>query len=138
MTLDVSAITKCRECGSTAMTWNTSITIRSNVQQGRLNTSDVECLFFLGCDECSETLATINADKVAALMSNQIASSASVTPVETVKSVAEKRPMSKAEMEARISLLADEMDHNDEENQDMQKEIDGLYKKIDALPPDEK
>jgi hypothetical protein len=136
MILDASAITKCRECGSTAMTWNTSIVIRSDVQQGRLNTSNVECLFFLGCDECSETLATVSADKVAGLMNSEIASSASAAPVETVQATAAKRPMTKAEMQARISLLSDEMDHNEEENRDMQSEINGLYKKIDALPPD--
>jgi hypothetical protein len=35
--------------------------------------------------------------------------------------------MTKSEIEARISLLADEMDANDEENRWMQREIDGLY-----------
>jgi chaperonin cofactor prefoldin len=39
----------------------------------------------------------------------------------------------KEEMEARISLLSDEMDANDEENRAMQAEIDALYAKIDAL-----
>lgn len=68
MNIQASSITECKECGSTHLTWQTSITNRSNVQQGRLNTSDVECLFFLGCDECSETLQTISADKVANLM----------------------------------------------------------------------
>lgn len=68
MTFNATSITECKECGSTDLTWQTSIVNRSNVQQGRLNTSDVECLFFLGCDHCSETLATISADKVAGLM----------------------------------------------------------------------
>lgn len=62
------AITECKVCGSTDLTWQTSIVNRSNIQQGRLNTSDVECLFFLGCDHCSETLATVSADKVVSLM----------------------------------------------------------------------
>ena len=35
-------------------------------------------------------------------------------------------------MLARISLLSDEMDANDEENRAMQTEIDALYEKIDA------
>lgn len=60
------SITACKECGSKHMTWQTSILNRSNVQQGRLNTRDVECVFVLGCDECSETLATVSADKFAA------------------------------------------------------------------------
>ncbi|MHA6236858.1 hypothetical protein [Pseudomonas fluorescens group sp. PF-69] len=60
--------TTCRHCGSTALTWATSIVNRSDVQQGRLNTRDVECLFSLGCDTCSETLAMVSADRVADLV----------------------------------------------------------------------
>ena len=61
-------ITACRHCGSTALTWATSIVNRTDVQQGRLNTRDVECLFYLGCDTCSETLAMLSADRVADLV----------------------------------------------------------------------
>lgn len=68
MNTTASPLTECKECGSTHLTWQSSIVNRSSVQQGRLNTRDVECLFFLGCDDCSETLATISADKVAGLM----------------------------------------------------------------------
>lgn len=68
MTITASLIKECTECGSTNLTWQTSILNRSNVQQGRLNTSDVECVFFLGCDHCSETLAMVGADDVAGLM----------------------------------------------------------------------
>jgi len=68
MNITASPITECKECGSTHLTWQSSIVNRSSVQQGRLNTRDVEYLFFLGCDDCSETLATISADKVASLM----------------------------------------------------------------------
>ena len=68
MNITASTIKACKECGSTHLTWQSSIVNRSNVQQGRLNTGDVECQFFLGCDECSETLATISADNVAGLM----------------------------------------------------------------------
>ena len=59
---------KCKECGGSHLTWQTSIINRSDVHQGRLRSNDVECLFFLGCDECSETLMTVGADKVADLM----------------------------------------------------------------------
>lgn len=60
-----TAITDCRECGSTHLSWQISIVNRSDVQQGRLNTSDVECVFSLGCDECSETLAVVGAGQIA-------------------------------------------------------------------------
>eukprot|EP00659_Diplonema_papillatum_P003090 gene3090-4852_t len=71
MTIKASRITACKECRGTALTWQTSIINRSEVQQGRLNTRDVECVFFLGCDHCSETLAMVSADKVAGLMNSQ-------------------------------------------------------------------
>ena len=68
MTIKALSITECKECGSTELTWQTSNVNRSAVQQGRLNTNEVECFFVLGCDHCSETLATVSADKVAGLM----------------------------------------------------------------------
>jgi hypothetical protein len=70
MNIKAMSITECKACGSTHLTWQTSIVNRSTVQQGRLNTNDVECVFVLGCDHCSETLATVSADKVAGLMSD--------------------------------------------------------------------
>lgn len=41
--------------------------------------------------------------------------------------------MTKDEMLARISVLSDEMDANDEENRTMQAEIDDLYARLDAV-----
>lgn len=41
--------------------------------------------------------------------------------------------MTVAEIDARISVLSDEMDANEEENRMIQREIDELYKQRDAL-----
>lgn len=41
--------------------------------------------------------------------------------------------MSIEQMEARISLLSDEIDHNEEENRFMLAEIHELYNKIDVI-----
>lgn len=41
--------------------------------------------------------------------------------------------MTKLEMLARIDLLSNEIDANEEENYSMQKEIDKLYEKIDNI-----
>lgn len=68
MTIKATAITTCKECGSTDLAWQTSNVVRNGVQQGRLRTGDVECLFSLGCNDCSETLALLSADKVAVMM----------------------------------------------------------------------
>lgn len=73
MNIDTKQPAECKECGSSDLTWQTSIVNRSDVRQGRLNTSDVGCLFFLSCDECSETLWSIGADKVAGLMNANVA-----------------------------------------------------------------
>lgn len=64
----MSAITSCKECGSTDLSWQTHNRVDNGVQQNRLNTNDVTCVFVLGCNACSETLAVMNADKVAASM----------------------------------------------------------------------
>jgi len=58
-------ITKCRVCGGASLTWDTVNRVRNGIQQNRLNTQDVECIFYLGCDDCSETLALVKADTVA-------------------------------------------------------------------------
>lgn len=44
-------------------------------------------------------------------------------------------PQSKADMEARVSLLAGEMDANDAENARMQEEINVLHARADVEPP---
>ncbi|HEJ2342710.1 TPA: hypothetical protein ACWLUJ_006176 [Pseudomonas aeruginosa] len=64
-------ITKCNCCGSPDLSWQTSNTVRNDIQQGRLNTNDVVCIFTLGCNYCSETLAVVSADQVAAMMNEQ-------------------------------------------------------------------
>lgn len=61
-------MTYCRECGSTDLTWQTASVVRNEVPQGRLKTEDVKCIFFLGCDGCSEILETIEADQLAEMM----------------------------------------------------------------------
>jgi hypothetical protein len=73
MNLKASSITTCKACGSAALTWHTTNTNRSGVQEGRLRTHEVDCVFFLGCDACSETLATVSADKVVELMNAHMA-----------------------------------------------------------------
>lgn len=44
-----------------------------------------------------------------------------------------QQPMTKEQMEARISLLSDEIDANEAENRIMQDEIDQLYMRIESL-----
>lgn len=62
------APTSCRHCDSTDLKWFAHVRTLNDVQQGRLNTHDVGCVFVLGCEECSETLRVVKADDIAALL----------------------------------------------------------------------
>lgn len=62
------APSECKECSGTSLTWFASTRIRNDVVQGRLRTNDTECVFVLGCDECSETLHVAKADTIAELL----------------------------------------------------------------------
>ncbi len=61
---------KCNECGSSELEWDHGAKITSGVVQGRLNTNDVETFFYLGCNECSETVKIVSCDDVANLLNN--------------------------------------------------------------------
>lgn len=77
--MSINAITKCRECGSESLTWDTHSKTDSGVPEGRLRSHEVKCLFVLGCDDCSETLAILSADRVAGLLN------AALTPATSVE-----------------------------------------------------
>ncbi|MFW0750148.1 hypothetical protein [Pseudomonas aeruginosa] len=72
MAIKAAEITYCKECGSKDLSWFTNNVTYSGMQNGRLKTSEVTCLFVLGCDECSATLAMVRADKLADLMTAQL------------------------------------------------------------------
>ena len=63
-----AVITSCHECGSESLTWDATVVSNTSVQNGRLRLSDVSGLFYLGCDECSETLARVDATEIAAYL----------------------------------------------------------------------
>lgn len=76
-------INECPECGSKSLTWDNKVTTYSGVQEGRLRTNEMTCVFFLGCDSCSATLEIVNADKVAVWLteSRNEASAANAEPI---------------------------------------------------------
>lgn len=63
-----SIVEECRSCGSKELSWDTHNKNGSGVAEGRLRSHEIKCLFVLGCDECSETLAVMRADQIAAFM----------------------------------------------------------------------
>ncbi len=64
---------ECKECGGTSLTWFAQSENKSGVQEGRLRTHEVSSVFVLGCDDCSETLRVVSADKIAALLNKPAA-----------------------------------------------------------------
>lgn len=58
----------CKHCGESSLEWFSHVRVLNDVQQGRLNTHDVGCVFVLGCTECSATLHVVKADAIAALL----------------------------------------------------------------------
>lgn len=55
----------CPECGSWELTWHCQPQNRGGVQDGQIKMNEVGVIFFLGCDECSETVRIIDGDVVA-------------------------------------------------------------------------
>lgn len=81
--MSVPNITECRECGGKSLTWDTHNKVARNIQDGRLRSHDVSCVFVLGCDECSETLAVVSADKIAAHLTASAKQSAPLSEATT-------------------------------------------------------
>lgn len=56
----------CPECGSKKLVWSAGLVKVNSVADGRLVMNDVASEFYLGCEECSETLINrVAADEVA-------------------------------------------------------------------------
>ncbi len=79
----MSELEPCRECGCLDQTWFWSNAILGGIQQGRLNTSEVIPVFYLGCDICGETLSKLSADDVAVkLNTRHIPEGFALVPIE--------------------------------------------------------
>jgi hypothetical protein len=59
----------CPECESQRLAWGFSPRNTSGVVDGRLRLNEVGVDFYLHCEECSETLAVIDAEYVAQFLS---------------------------------------------------------------------
>lgn len=63
----------CHHCGTSTFTWYCQAYNKSNhIVDGRLTMHDIDVRFFLGCDECSETLMVVSGDAVAHLLTESI------------------------------------------------------------------
>lgn len=66
-------VDKCKECGSDALFWFSSNSNTSDIAEGRLRTNEVTCTFVLGCADCSATIKTVRADRIAECMTKAMA-----------------------------------------------------------------
>lgn len=65
--------TQCTHCGGNKLSWFCRTHNQSDVQEGRLRTSDVGVQFVHGCDDCSETLQVVSGDKIAERLNRELA-----------------------------------------------------------------
>lgn len=56
---------KCPNCDGTEFKWHAGVRNTSGVVDGRLRMHDVHPIFFLGCEECSETVKVTDGDRIA-------------------------------------------------------------------------
>lgn len=63
-------VESCSNCGSKNHSWDTTVIKSTRVQDGLLKLNETSGLFYLGCDECSETLLKVSADDVANHLNN--------------------------------------------------------------------
>lgn len=58
----------CPECGSRKLTWYADTKNYGSAVDGQICMREVGPIFFLGCDDCSETISVISGDKVAEMV----------------------------------------------------------------------
>lgn len=63
-----NAPTVCRNCEGNLLSWFSSTKNCGTAQDGRIKMNEVQAIFVLGCDECSETMMIVPADEIAELM----------------------------------------------------------------------
>lgn len=71
--VDPAKRTTCPNCGSTALSWQVAVITTDHAPvSGRMALNDVKAVGVLGCDECSETVAVIDEDALAALLNEPV------------------------------------------------------------------
>lgn len=73
LTLNALLNRECSNCGSKDAAWHCHEVVTNGVVDGKIKLSEVSSQFYLGCNECSETLAALSGNELAAVLSNSIA-----------------------------------------------------------------
>ena len=56
---------KCPECNGENLTWESDVKNNGGCVDGKIRLNEVEAIFILGCDNCSETIKVVQAHKIA-------------------------------------------------------------------------
>lgn len=62
---------RCQHCGSDDLSWDWGNNIFGPAQQGRLKTTDVRAVFYLGCNRCQSTLQVTGPNDIAQYLDQQ-------------------------------------------------------------------
>ena len=63
--------TLCPNCGSGNLKWFPEVRNLGGVQDGRIKLNETGVEFFLGCEDCSETIKTLTGEEIARLLEAQ-------------------------------------------------------------------
>ena len=61
----------CKECGGSDLKWFSSTRNVGPATDGRLKMNEVQVIFVLGCEECSETIQIISGDEAAEMLNGE-------------------------------------------------------------------
>lgn len=82
---------ECGHCGSADTEWQCTTRNNSQVVDGRLRMNDISVQFFLGCNECSETLEVLDAstfmDRISATSLDKPADAGVAVPLAKLQSI---------------------------------------------------
>ena len=63
-------VKKCSNCQSKALSWQCGVQNTGVCQDGQISMNEVKAVFFLGCDDCSETLKIVDFEKIVSYMNH--------------------------------------------------------------------
>jgi hypothetical protein len=62
----------CTNCGSEELKWQCATQNLGGVQNNMISMNETGVIFFLGCEECSETVKFVDGDFIAQFLNNNL------------------------------------------------------------------
>lgn len=61
----------CGKCKSNQLVWVDAKVVSDDVQQGRLNSSEVNTYFYQICEDCGEIVVMLSSNQIANMLNNR-------------------------------------------------------------------